>query len=109
MDKLLFATVLGLLIGVADILPMIFQRLPRYSTAAAFVQYFVATVVIVFIDLPYVPWWLQGGLVSLAMIAPMLIHVGHTDRKPLPVIATNALVLGTLVSVITHYMQDYIS
>ena len=32
MDKLLFSAIIGLVAGVIDIIPMIMQKLPRYST-----------------------------------------------------------------------------
>ena len=31
MDKLLFSAIIGLIAGVIDIIPMIMQKLPRYS------------------------------------------------------------------------------
>jgi formate-dependent nitrite reductase membrane component NrfD len=61
--------------------------------------------VIVNIDLPHVPWWLEGGLISFALMIPMLIHVGHTDKKPLPIIAANSIVIGTLVGIAGHFLS----
>ena len=97
MDKLLFSILLGLLIGLIDIIPMMVQKLPKYSTVSAFIHYFFITIVIIHLDLPQVPWWLQGGIV------PMLIQVGHDDRKPVPIIATNALILGSVVGILAHF------
>ncbi|MDR2938307.1 MAG: hypothetical protein LBU92_05150 [Prevotellaceae bacterium] len=103
MDKLLLSVLIGLAAGVVDIIPMLVQKLPKYSTVAAFFQYFFASIVIVNIDLPHVIWWLEGGLISLALMLPMLIHVGHTDKKPLPIITANSIIIGTLVGVAGHY------
>jgi hypothetical protein len=89
-----WSIVVGLIIGVIDIIPMVKLKLPRYTIVAAFIHYFVATVVIFHIKLPYLPWWLMGGIVGFALMIPMLIHVGHDDKKPLPVISINAVVLG---------------
>lgn len=36
MDKLFFSAIIGLIAGVIDIIPMIMQKLPRYSTVLAF-------------------------------------------------------------------------
>lgn len=36
MDKLIFSAIIGLIAGVIDIIPMIMQKLPRYSTVSAF-------------------------------------------------------------------------
>ena len=35
MDKLFFSAIIGLIAGVIDIIPMIMQKLPRYSTVSA--------------------------------------------------------------------------
>lgn len=40
MDKLVFSVIIGLVAGIIDIIPMIVQKLPRYSTVAAFFHYF---------------------------------------------------------------------
>ncbi len=103
MDKLLLSILLGLLIGLIDIIPMMVQKLPKYSTVSAFIHYFFITIVIIHLDLPQVPWWLQGGIVALALTVPMLIQVGHDDRKPVPIIATNALILGSVVGILAHF------
>lgn len=105
MDKLLFSVIVGLIVGIIDITPMIIMKLPRYSTIAAFFQYFFVSIVILNIDIPYLPWWAEGGVVGLALVIPMLIHVGHTDKKPLPIITANAIVLGTLVGIVGHYLS----
>lgn len=36
MDKLLFSAIIGLVAGVIDIIPMVMQKLPRYSIVSAF-------------------------------------------------------------------------
>ena len=78
MDKLFFSAIIGLIAGVIDIIPMIMQKLP---------------------------WWLEGGVVGLALTIPMLIQVGHSDKKSLPIIAFNAVILGTLVGLAGHYIS----
>jgi hypothetical protein len=35
----------------------------------------------------------------------MLIQVGHSDKKSLPIIAFNAVILGTLVGLAGHYIS----
>jgi hypothetical protein len=105
MDKLLLSVIIGLVAGVVDTIPMIVQKLPGYSTVSAFFHYFFVSIVIVNIDLPHIPWWLEGGLLSFALMIPMLIHVGHTDKKPVPIIAANAIVIGTLVGIAGHFLS----
>lgn len=83
---------------------MIAQKLPAHSTVSAFLHYFFVSIVIVNMDLPYIPVD-RGSVVGLALTIPMLIQVGHADRKPLPVIAANAVVLGTLVGIAGHLLR----
>lgn len=105
MNDFTLSLLLGLAIGLIDVIPMILQKLPRHTNVAAFIHYFVATVVIVNIDLPGLPWWIEGGVLGLALMIPTLIHVGHEDRKPLPVITANAVILGEIAAVAAHYLS----
>ncbi|MCC8061820.1 MAG: hypothetical protein LIO68_01065 [Rikenellaceae bacterium] len=105
MNTFLLSILLGLAIGLIDVIPMIIQKLPRHTNVAAFIHYFVATVVIVNIDLPGLPWWIEGAAVGLALMIPTLIHVAHEDRKPLPVITANAIILGEAAAVAAHFLK----
>lgn len=105
MSTFILSLLLGLAIGLIDVIPMILRKLPRHSTFAAFIHYFVATVVIVNIDLPMLPWWIEGGVLGLALMIPMLIHVGHEDRKPLPIITANAVILGETAAIAAHFLK----
>lgn len=104
MDKLYLSIIIGLIIGIIDILPMIIKRLPPYSTIAAFIHYLVATVIIVNIDIPQLPWWLEGGVLGFLLMLPMLIHVAHEDRKPLPIITANAIILGSVAEIVSYFI-----
>ncbi|MCD8193687.1 MAG: hypothetical protein LUD74_03895 [Tannerellaceae bacterium] len=56
MDKLTLSLLVALGIAVLDIIPMLIQRLPAYSTIASFIHYFVATILIMNVDIPLLPW-----------------------------------------------------
>ena len=58
---------IGLGAGIADIVPMIAQKLPAHSTVSVFLHYFFVSIVIVNMDLPHIPWWIEGGVVGLAV------------------------------------------
>ncbi|MCP9611129.1 hypothetical protein [Coprobacter tertius] len=103
MSLFVFSAILGIIIAIIDVVPMIMKKMPCYSIIAAFFHYFFVTIVIVNTDIPGLPWWLKGGVIGLALMLPMLIHVGHDDKRPIPVITANAIILGTVVSVATHY------
>lgn len=105
MNSLLLSVIIGLVAGLIDIIPMILQKIPRYSIVAAFLFFFFISIVILHVDIPYIPWWLEGGLISLALMTPVLIHVGVTDKKPVPIITINTIVLGTLIAIAGHYLR----
>ena len=104
MNTLLISVIVGLVIGIIDIIPMIVQKLPRYSIIAAFLFFFFISIIIFHLDIPYLAWWLQGGIVSIAMMSPVLIHVGATDKKPILIIVINTIVLGTLIGVAKYFL-----
>lgn len=106
MNALLVSIVIGLLIGLINIVPMVLKKLPSYTTAASFVHYFFTSIVIAHVHIPYLPWWLKGGVLGLALMIPMLIHVGHSDKKPLPIIAANSVIFGSMAGIASHYFMS---
>ena len=105
MDTLLLAVLIGTVAGIVDIIPMIVQKLDKRATISAFLQYFFVAIIIVNIDLPYVVWWLQGGLISVALALPVVVLVSKEDRKAVPIILTMAAVLGTLIGIAGHFLK----
>lgn len=105
MNSLLFSVIIGVIIGVVDVIPMMIQKLPRYSIIASFFHFFFVSIVILNINIPHIVWWLEGGIIGLSLMIPMLIHVGHLDKKPLPIITLNSILLGTIVSLLGHYLE----
>lgn len=104
MDQFWLSLVTGVVAGGVDVMPMVLKKLPRASCLSAFIQYVVVSVVIFHITLPCLPWWLTGCLVSLAMALPMLVLVAEQERKSVPVIAVNALVLGFLIALVKYWL-----
>ena len=45
MSKIIFTIILGILIGIIDILPMTIKKLNRQSIVSAFLQYFFVTII----------------------------------------------------------------
>ncbi len=103
MKTLLISMLIGLAAGAVDILPMLIQKMDKRSIASAFFQYFFVSIVIININLPGIGWWLQGGIVSLALAVPVIIIVSEKDKKAVPAIVTMSIVLGTLIGIAGHY------
>jgi len=105
MNTLLLSVIIGIAAGIIDIIPMIIQKLDKRATISAFLQYFFVSIIIVNIDLPHVVWWLQGGLISVALALPVVVLVSAKDKKAVPIILTMAVILGTLIGVAGHYLK----
>ena len=105
MDTLLLSVLIGIVTGTIDIIPMIIQKLDKRATISAFLQYFFVSIIIVNIDLPYIVWWLQGGLISVALALPVVVIVSKEDKKAVPIILTMAAILGTLIGIAGHLLK----
>ena len=102
MDTLLLSVIIGIVAGTIDIIPMVIQKFDKRATISAFLQYFFASIIIVNIDLPHIVWWLQGGLISVALALPVIFIVSTQDKKAVPIILTMAAILGTLIGIAGH-------
>jgi hypothetical protein len=105
MNTLLLSAIIGIVAGTIDIIPMIIQKLDKRANISAFLQYFFVSIIIVNIDLPHVVWWLQGGLISVALSLPVVFIVAMNDKKVVPIILTMAAIMGTLIGVAGHYLK----
>ena len=81
MDTLLLSAIIGVAAGIIDVIPMIIQKLDKRATISAFLQYFFVSIIIVNIDLPHVVWWLQGGLISVALAFPVVLHCFNARQE----------------------------
>jgi len=104
MNTLLLSVIIGIISGTIDIIPMVIQKLDKRASISAFLQYFFVSIIIVNIDLPHIVWWLQGGLISVALALPVVVLVSAQDKKAVPIILTMAAVLGTLIGIAGHYL-----
>ena len=104
-DTLLLSALIGVVAGTIDAIPMLIQKLERRAIVSAFLQYFFVSIVIVNIDLPHIAWWLQGGLLSVALALPVVVLFEAKDRKAIPIILSMAAVLGSLIGVAGHYLK----
>lgn len=104
MDHFTLSLAVGAVAGTLDIIPMIFQRLPLRSCLSAFFIYFFAAVIVFYSDLPYLPWWADGMAVTLMIAIPVVLTLSGKDRKAIPMILMNALLLGFLISLAERYL-----
>ena len=104
MKSLTFSLLIGIVAGTIDVLPMIIQKLPRRANLSAFLQYFFVSIIISHCNLPGIPWWIQGGLISLALAIPIIIIISEYDKKVIGIVGGMAIILGTLIGIANHYL-----
>jgi hypothetical protein len=102
MNTVLISIAIGIAAGLLDILPMVLQKQEKRAIISAFLQYFFVGILIVNTNLFGLPWWLQGGMIALALALPVVVIVAEKDKKAAPIICGMAVVLGTLISVAGH-------
>ena len=105
MNILVLSILIGLVAGIIDIIPMIIKKLDKRASISAFLQYLFLGIIIVNIDLPYIIWWLEGGLISLAFTIPIVLIVSKEDKKSVPIIMANSIILGTLIGIAGHFFK----
>lgn len=99
-----FTIAVGIVIGIVDAVPMLVKKMDEADCLSAFIQYVVATFIIFNTTLPQlnVSYVFVGPIVSFLMALPIVIIVGKKEKKAVPIILANAIVLGFAISVIKH-------
>jgi hypothetical protein len=100
----LLTTLIGLIAGFIDILPMLKMKLDKSAIWSAFIFYFIMPFIIINTNLFGMAWWLKGGVIALALALPVIIIVSKEDKKSIPPMAIMSLVLGTLIGVAGHFI-----
>jgi len=83
---------------------MIIQKLDKYATISAFIQWVVLGFIITHIKIPGVDGWLKGMIVAILMSLPIIVLVLKTDQKSVPII----LVMSAILGAITGFMSTKI-
>ena len=104
MDHFTLSLTVGAVVGLLDVVSMIFQKLSARSCLSAFFIYFLAVVIVFHRRLPYLPWWAQGMAVVLMLMVPVLFTFSGKERKAIPVVLFNALFFGFLISAAERYL-----
>lgn len=84
MDHFTQSLAVGAVVGVLDVIPMLFQGVSARSCLSAFFVYLFAAVIVFHSRLPYLPWWTQGMAVALMLMIPWRSpsRAGSAGRSP---------------------------
>ena len=94
----------GCVAGLIDVIPMFMQRLALRSCVSAFCTYLFAAVIVFYSDLPYLPCWADGMGVTVMMAIPVMLTLTGKDRRAIPIILLNAVILGLLISLSERFL-----
>ncbi len=100
-----FTILVGVAIGFIDALPMFMKKMDKANCWSAFFQYVVVTFIIFNTSLPQlnISHIFVGPIVSFLMSLPIVIIIGKSEKKAVPIVIANAIVLGFIISVIKHF------
>lgn len=104
MDHFTLSLCVGATAGALDVLPMVAQKLPFRSCFSAFLTYLFAGILIFHTNFPRLPWWADGMAVTAMLALPMVVTFTGNERRAIPVVLVNALLLGFLISVAERYL-----
>jgi hypothetical protein len=98
MKNLSIALSIGLIAGVIDVIPMLFQGIDKFACLSAFIQWLVLGLIIPFIKWKIAPW-LKGLLVGELAALPIMILVFEKEPVSIIPIMIFSAVLGTFVGI----------
>ncbi len=97
MKELWIALGLGVGAGILDIIPMIIQKLDKYSIISAFFQWIVLGIIIKYSSVLGLKGWANGAVVAVIAAIPIVILVSKSEPKSVGIILGTSLVLGAVV------------
>ena len=103
MKNYFIAGLIGIVIGVIDIIPMIIQKLPKRANVSAFLQYFFVSIIICFLDFPCLVWWIEGSLIALCLSIPIIIITSENNKQTICIIGSMSMILGFFISLLKHF------
>ncbi len=106
MKNYLIPLLIGTTAGIIDILPMIKQKLDKYSIRSAFAYHLIMPLIVFHLETA-IPWWIKGGLVYLVCSVPILLLVANDDKKSIPIIAVTSVIIGTIVGLVFRFWVSW--
>ena len=99
MTNFLIALGIGIAAGIIDVVPMLLQKMDKFSCLSAFFHWVILGLIIPFVHWETMAPWLKGLIIGELSAIPMILLVFPQDRKAvLPMIVFSA-VLGIAVAI----------
>lgn len=104
MREFIITLLIGVVVGVIDVLPMIKMKLDKNSIASAFVFYLILPFIILNTEMPQIVWWLKGGIIGIALALPVILYVAKEDKKSTIPMGISSVVFGTIIGIVGHFL-----
>lgn len=100
---IMYLSLIGMVLGIIDVLPMIKKQLDKYSTVSAFVYHMIMPFVVYYsaIEMHFI---LKGGLLYLLISLPIVILVLKDEKKAVPIILCMSTFLGVICGAVIHFL-----
>ena len=98
MNDILIALTIGIIAGIIDVLPMIIQKLDKFSNLSAFSHWVILGLIIPFVDWSIEPW-LKGLILGEISAIPIMLMVYPKDKKALIPMIIFSAILGVGVAI----------
>lgn len=107
--ELVFTIFVGIVIGAVAAVPMFLKKMDKANCWSAFVQYVVVTFIIFNTSLPQlnVNKFLSGPIISVLMALPMVVMIAKNEKKAVPIVLVNAVVLGLIIALMKHFCASW--
>lgn len=105
MKEMFVPLLIGIIAGTVDVLPMIKMNLDKYSICSAFIFYLILPYVIFHTTLFERVWWINGGIIGLALALPVIILVTGTQKGAAFPMAIMSAVLGAIIGIAGHFIM----
>jgi hypothetical protein len=97
MTNFLIALGIGVAAGIIDVVPMLLQKMDKFSCLSAFFHWVVLGLIIPFVNWGHMAPWMKGLILGELAAIPIILMVFPQDRKAvLPMVIFSA-VLGIAV------------
>jgi len=98
MNNILIALIIGVIAGIIDVIPMIIQKLDRFSNLSAFSHWVILGLIIPFVDWNIEPW-IKGLIIGELSGIPIMILVFKEDKKAIIPMIIFSAILGIGVAI----------
>jgi len=93
MQNLLISLIIGLAAAIIDTLPMFIKKLDKMFILSAFFYWLLLGFIIPRVSI-YSISWLNGIIVALIILIPMIFLIVKLDKEAIPIIIITSIVLG---------------